>query len=110
MTSEELERAMQFILEQHAQLVVKVDGLADVQRRAEERWERTETSVRALLTIVESHEGEINALREAMRESQAATNKQMAETDEKMAKTDERINALISVLERHIADGHGGPQ
>jgi hypothetical protein len=28
MTSEELERAMQFILEQHAQLVVKVDNLA----------------------------------------------------------------------------------
>ncbi|MFL6208197.1 MAG: hypothetical protein ACJ74W_05065 [Pyrinomonadaceae bacterium] len=42
MTSEELERAMQFILEQHAQLVVKVDnlasqvdGLATVQRRRE---------------------------------------------------------------------------
>jgi hypothetical protein len=62
--------------------------------------------VRALLAIAESHEGEINALREA----QAATNRQMAETDEKMAKTDERIHALIAVLERHIADGHGGRQ
>ncbi|HEX8180388.1 MAG TPA: hypothetical protein VF525_12650 [Pyrinomonadaceae bacterium] len=97
MTNEGLEGAMQFILEQHAQLASKVDALVDVQRRAEERWERTETSVRALLAITETHEGEIDALREA----QAATNKQMSETDE-------RINALIGVIERHVNDGHGG--
>ena len=108
MTSEELERAMQFILKQHAQLAskvdalaVKVDGLADVQRRAGERWERAETSVRALLAITESHEGEITAMREAMRESRAVLDRQMA-------KTDERINALIAVLEHHVSDGHGG--
>jgi fructoselysine-6-P-deglycase FrlB-like protein len=101
MTSEELERAMQFILEQHAQLASKVDALVEVQHRAEERWARTETSVRALLANSESHEGEIAALREAVREAQAATDRQMA-------KTDERINALIAVFERHISDGHGG--
>jgi chromosome segregation ATPase len=110
MTSEELERAMQFILEQHAQLVGKVDGLADVQRRAEERWERTETSVRALLAITGSHEAEINALREAQERTINAMQAAQAATDRQMAKTDERINALIAVLERHIADGHGGQQ
>ena len=108
MTSEELERAMQFILEQHAQLTGKVDALVEAQHRAEERWERTEMSVRALLAISESHEGELAAQREATEALREAFREAQAATDRQMAKTDERINALIAVVGRHISDGHGG--
>jgi Mg2+ and Co2+ transporter CorA len=104
MTNEEMQKAMDFILEQEARssakidaLGEKVDALADVQKhaderwaRADERWARTEESIRALLSIAEMHEKEIVTLTENGRA------------------TDERLNALINVVERQISEGRNG--
>jgi len=104
MTNEEMQRAMQFIVEQEAKSSAKIDALAEAQKhaderwargderwaRADERWARTEESIRALLTIAEMHEREINSLGEQTRA------------------TDERLNALINVVERQISEGRNG--
>lgn len=118
MTSEEMQKAMQFLLGQQAQadsrlsrLENVVAGLADAQVRAEQRWERTEGSIRALLAIAETHEREITALAEMqarLAESQARTDRQIAETNEQMAETNERLNALINTVERFISEGRNG--
>jgi chromosome segregation ATPase len=114
MTDDERQRQMDFIVEQQAYitaklgvvtekidaltvkmdaLTVNVDALTELQQRAEERWERTETGIRGLLAIAEVHEREIEALRAAGRE------------------TDERLNTLIDTVERIISEGRdGGPR
>ena len=92
-----MENSVNFIVSQQAQTAVKldrltekVDALAVAQNRAEERWTRTEESIRALLTIAEIHEREITALGEHTRA------------------TDDRLNALINVIEGQISDGRNG--
>ena len=101
MTNEEMQRAMDFIVETEAKSSAKIDALAEAQKqgqkeaderwaRADERWARTEESIRALLSIAEIHEREIATLSENGRA------------------TDERLNALINVVERQISEGRNG--
>jgi len=104
MTNQEMQKAMDFIVEQQAQSSAKIDAVADAQKRAEERWARaderwaraderwarTEESIRALLAIAEMHEKEIVTLTENGRA------------------TDGRLNTLINVVERQISDGRDG--
>jgi hypothetical protein len=113
MTNEEMQRAMEFIVEMEAKSSAKIDALAEAQKRAnerraddderwaaaderwaraDERWARTEESIRALLSIAEIHEREIATLSDNGR----ATN--------------ERLNALINVVERQISEGRNGKQ
>jgi hypothetical protein len=97
MTNEELQKAMEFIVEQQAETAVKLDRLSErsdaiaiSQERNETKWERTEAGIRALLSIAEIHEREIATLSENGRA------------------TDERLNALINVVERQISEGRNG--
>jgi hypothetical protein len=86
-------RNVNFIIQQQAQFTADMQQLREVQARSEQRWERTEESVRSLHAIAQIHEREVTALTE----SQARTDRQMAETDE-------RINALVNVVERLVSD------
>jgi len=101
MTNEEMQTAMNFIIEMEAKSSAKIDALAEAQKedhkeaeerwkRADERWGRTEQGIRALLAIAEMHEKEITTLAENGRA------------------TDDRLNALINVVERQISEGRNG--
>ncbi len=110
MTNEEMQRAMEFIVEMEAKSSAKIAALTEAQKqtearederwaraderwaRADERWARTEESIRALLSIAQIHEGEIATLAENGRA------------------TDERLNALINVVERQLSEGRNGKQ
>jgi chromosome segregation ATPase len=100
------QRNIDFIIKQQAQFSIGMQQLREAQESAERRWTRTEESVRNLLAIAQSHEDEINALREA----QERTDRQMAETGKRMAETDERLNALINFVELRAAEGRDGGQ
>ena len=52
MTNEEMQKAMEFIVEQEVRSSAKIDALTGAQNRAEERWTRTEEGIRALLIKV----------------------------------------------------------
>jgi hypothetical protein len=108
---EETQRNMDFIVRQQAQFTADMQQLRESQARADQRWERTEEGIRALLTIAQMHEGQITVIEEAtakLAESQAKTDAQMAETDKRMAETDERINALVNFVERLIGERRNG--
>ncbi|MDX6403861.1 MAG: hypothetical protein QOH70_1316 [Blastocatellia bacterium] len=110
MTNEEMQRAMEFIVEMEAKSSAKIDAMTEAQKqgqkeaderraaaderwaRADERWARTEESIRALLSIAEIHEREIATLSDNGRA------------------TDERLSALINVVERQISEGRNGKQ
>lgn len=55
MTNEEMQKAMEFIVEHEARSSAKIDALAEAQTRNTE-------GIRALLSIAEIHEREINTL------------------------------------------------
>ncbi|MDX6531355.1 MAG: hypothetical protein QOH41_3645 [Blastocatellia bacterium] len=117
MTNEEMQRAMEFIVEMAAKSSAKIDAMADAQKqgqkeaeerraaaderwaRADERWARTEESIRALLSIAELHEREIQA-----------NTQLILSLGEQTRTTDERLNALINVVERQISEGRNGKQ
>lgn len=108
---ERVERNFDFIVEQQAKFASAMEKLRESQTRSERRWERTEGSVRNLLSIAQSHEDEMNELRESQKrlvEIQGHTDRQMSETDKRMAETNERINALINIMEQHIGEGRNG--
>jgi len=99
MTNEEMQTTMEFIVGQEARSSAKIDAIAEVQKEAEKRWARTEKGIRALLTIAEIHEREIQA-----------NTQQILSLGETTRATDERLNALINVVERQISNGRNGKQ
>ena len=106
MTWEEVEKAMEFIVEMEAKSSAKIDALMDAQgeaekrwKRADERWSRTEEGIRALLVVAELHEKEIQA-----------NSQQIASLGETTRATDDRLNALINVVEKMISERRNGQQ
>ncbi len=101
MTGDEMQRAIDFIVEQEAKSSAKIDALAEAQKQAqknaEERWARTEEGIRALLAIAELHEKEIQA-----------NTQQILSLGETTRATDDRLNVLINVIERHVSEGRNG--
>ncbi len=111
MTNEEMQRTMEFILEQQAQLTVTVGRLS-------EKVDRTADGSAALLAIAEIHDREIaemresvNALRDsvtAISESVSAVDERGREAEERGRQADERLNALINTVERYISERRNG--
>jgi predicted nucleic acid-binding Zn-ribbon protein len=111
MTDEEMKKAMEFIVNQQAQSSAKIDALADAQRAADERWTRTEEGIRALLSIAEIHEREINTLGHQVSSlSQEISNLggEISNLSETTRATDERLNVLINVVEKQLREGRNG--
>lgn len=113
--AEQTQRTIDFMLEQHARYQAQAEArqarsdadmqsLRDLQRRNEERWERTSGEIRALLAVAEIHEREIFELGEA----QARNAESQARTDSKLAETGERVDALVNTLERLISERRNG--
>jgi len=86
MTNDEIQKTMEFILEQRAQSSATIDALAVAQERSEKKWDRTEEGIRALLSIAEIHEREI-----------ASHANQILSLGDTTRATDERLNALINI-------------
>jgi uncharacterized protein YoxC len=111
MTGEEMESTMSFILEQQAQITVKMGSLIDTVETLSRKVDRNAESVTALLAIAEIQAAEIRDLSESTRtlgESTRTTADRQREAEERGRQTDERLNALINIVERHISEGRNG--
>jgi len=97
MTNEETQKTISFILEQQAQSSSQIDALVEVQKRTDE-------GIRALLSIAEIHEREINTIGHQV----SSLSQDIRSLSETTRATDERFNALISVVERQISEGRNG--
>jgi uncharacterized protein YoxC len=111
MIPEEMQRTMQFILEQQAQLTATVERIAV-------KVDRNTEGISALLAIVEIQAQEIKELGEAVRAvdgrqreadgRQREADERQREADEKRRESDERLNALINTVERYISERRNG--
>jgi hemerythrin len=90
MTHEEMERTMQFILEQQAQFASNQQRLDENHQSLDERVTRLETEM-------------ANSAR-----TQAQVHEVLAAMLETHRHTEEKLDAFIGVLERYISEGRNG--
>jgi chromosome segregation ATPase len=113
MTNEEMEKTMQFILEQQAQFTANFQRVELAREKDSARITRLEESFQLLVRLAESHDERLVTLDKRLvtlaeaqiraSEQIAAIDKQIAAMNERTAETDERLNALIAVVERYIS-------
>ena len=104
MTNEEMQRTMDFIVQQQAQTSTKIDVLTEAQTRNAE-------GIQALLALAHIHEREIETLGHqigSVSRDIAALSREIGALGETTKATDERLNALINVVERQISNGRNG--
>ena len=104
MTNEEMQRAMDFIVETQAQTATKIDALTESQSRNAE-------GIQALLPIAQIHEREIEKVGHqiaSVSRDVGALSRDIGVLGEATKATDERLNALINVVERQISNGRNG--
>jgi chaperonin cofactor prefoldin len=107
MSEEELNKKMEFIVEQQAQFAADIQAMREVHaadsKLLKDRLGAVVDIIGSLARVQERSEERINSLAEA----QARTEESIKLLTEAGARTDERLNNLISVVERHIS-GNGG--
>ncbi|HYX72992.1 MAG TPA: hypothetical protein VE732_09480 [Nitrososphaera sp.] len=91
MTNEEIEKTMQFILQQQAEFTSNFQKIEEARERDSARIKQLEESFRLLVQLARNHDERLVSLAEAQ-----------LRTSEQLAETDERLNSLISVVERYI--------
>jgi hypothetical protein len=97
MTNEEMQKTIEFILEQQAQFVTRME-------RDEGRLTRLEDAFATLVNIARITDERLDTM-----ESRLGTlTENMTRLAEAQAHTDQRLSALIDVVERYISrDGNG---
>ena len=104
MTNEEMQKTMQFILEQRAQFA------ADLQKAQESQAETNQIVNRlaaATLTRFESTDTRISALLEDVDAKCAALIDSQMRTEESMKKTDEAVRNLTAIVDRYFRERNG---
>ena len=87
MNNEEIQKTMEFILEQQAQFVANIQKLQEERMRDDSRLRRLEESFQLLVQLAQSTDTRLDTLE---------TN--MATLAEAQAHTDERLSALIDIV------------
>jgi hypothetical protein len=109
MREEEMQKKMEFIIEQQAQFAVNMDLLREAQQRTEERLAEV-AAAQAQMSRAQTHMNEVVAVMAEAQERMAESQERMIEaqerTDQKLAETDDRLNTLINIVERQISEGH----
>ena len=101
MTNEEMQRTMEFILNQQAQITANIQKLQESQAKGEDRVTQIESLLArfaaATVKRFEYTDAKINALIDA----------QMI-TAENIKKTDEAVKNLTAVVDRYFRERNGG--
>jgi chromosome segregation ATPase len=105
MTFEEMERVMQFILEQQAQFSVNMDKVRERMAGHEERMAESDERLSRIEGIQENTARQIQhlgdalvALTESQQEEHAQTQEALRELAESQRHTDRRLDALIDIV------------
>ena len=108
MSEEELNRKMEFIIEQQAQFVVDIQKLyetLDAERAARhEQFNKLSESIVGVVSIV----GHLAESQRSMKEDLKSLKDDVKALQEQSRETGERLNIFINVVERYISEGRNG--
>jgi chromosome segregation ATPase len=109
MTPEEMDKKIEFILEMQAQFEANVGNLATNLTRSEANIDKLATNLARCEANIDNLRVSVADLAGVVRESIKISDDRFTRLDDRLSKladaqktTDERLNALISVVERHI--------
>lgn len=115
MNNEEIERKMNFIVEQQAQFASDIQQLQESQARTDQVVAQTAETVGQMGDVVTrlatvTHAGftEVNAKINALVDAQIRTEENLDRTDENLDRTDENLRNLIAVVDRLLREGRNG--
>jgi tetrahydrodipicolinate N-succinyltransferase len=103
MTNEEMQKTMQFILEQQAQFTVNIQKLQEAQGKTDEKVAQLEGLVTRLAAATLEGFKDVNAKINALADAQIRT-------EENLSKTNEEMRNLIAVVDRYFSEGRNGKQ
>ena len=101
MTNEEMQKTMQFILEQQAQFTVNIQKLQEAQGKSDERAAQLEGIVTRLAAATLEGFKDVNTKINALVDSQMRT-------EENLKKTDENLRNLTAIVDRYFSEGRNG--
>lgn len=111
MSDEEMNKKMEFIVEQHAKFAADIDILREIQaadaRRLGEGFLSMIDFVGQLTRSQIRTEQTVNTLAQAQAQTANSLAADIKLLTEAQSRTDERLNNLINIVERHIG-GNGG--
>ncbi len=100
MTQEQIERTMEFILNQQASSSVKLDMMIEQQAKDQKRLAKLEKTTHNAIKLGSRF---IAGLGKASKELSDTQKKH----EENLARIEENLNAVIILFERHITEMHG---
>jgi len=110
MTQEEMERAINFILEHQAQFAADQQQLAIDIGQLKESQAATEQRMKEILAVQSTHQELLTQLTETTISTVQMVGqlaKAQKKTERKLSETDDRLNILINIVERHFSDRNG---
>ncbi|HEX6284122.1 MAG TPA: hypothetical protein VFZ71_04580 [Pyrinomonadaceae bacterium] len=108
MNNDEIERKMNFIVEQQALFASDIQQLQESQARTDQVVAQTAVTVgqmgevvTRLATVTHAGFGEVNAKINALVDAQIRT-------EDNLARTEQSLRSLIGVVDRHLREGRNG--
>lgn len=101
MTNEELEKKMEFIVEQQAQFTADIQKLQEAQSRTDQIVNRLATATLNGFEAIDKSVDNIDERISALVDSQVRT-------EENVKKTDENLRNLIAIVDRYFSEGWNG--
>ena len=104
MTNEEIQKRMEFIIEQQAQFAVDIQLLREAQATDSKRI----TSLTEALTTMVGMIGKLSTAQERTETQVAELADRMITLTDAQVNTNERLNMIIGMIERYFSDGRNG--
>jgi hypothetical protein len=108
MTNGEIQKRMEFIIEQQAQFAVDIQQLRETQAADSKIMKEKHNSLTEALTSVVGMIGKLSTVQERTDSNVAELAGQMITLAAVQASTDERLSMLIGMVERYSSDGRNG--
>lgn len=104
MSEEEMQKKMEFIIEQQAQFAADIQLMRETQEAESKRITNLTDAVITVVGVV----GQLSAAQERTNAQVAELTQAIGTLADAQANTDERLNTLIGMIERYFSDGRNG--
>jgi hypothetical protein len=108
MSEEEMQRKMEFIVNQQAQFAVDIQKLKEERDADAKLWREKHNGLTDAMTFVVGTLGKLATAQEQLAAEQTRLAEQLRELAAAQAETDERLNVFINVVERYINERRNG--
>ncbi len=106
---ERVERQLEFLANHQAQLHAEIEALKEITRQNSEQIAKNSEQIARHSEQIGQLGTQLGQLGDYVLRMGRVFEQQARSAEERMARTDERLNALITIVERHMS-GHNGKE